>query len=85
MIDILIQTHKLLIIICNVQRLIWKSLPPSVLFSSSQPSLIFIIISFSQLSNNNVTDQEAEKNSDKNKTNIYYTFMISKLQPVCLH
>lgn len=85
MVDILIQTHKLLIIICNVQRLIWKSLPPSVLFSSSQPSLIFIIISFSQLSNNNVTDQEAEKNSDKNKTNIYYTFMISKLQPVCLH
>ena len=85
MVDILIQTHKLLIIICNVQRLIWKSLPPSVLFSSSQPSLIFIIISFSQLSNNNVTDQEAEKNSNKNKTNIYYTFMISKLQPVCLH
>lgn len=85
MVDILIQTHKLLIIICNVQRLIWKSLPPSVLFSSSQPSLIFIIISFSQLSNNNVTDQEAEKNSDKNKTSIYYTFMISKLQPVCLH
>lgn len=85
MVDILIQTHKLLIIICNVQRLIWKSLPPSVLFSSSQPSLIFIIIYFSQLSNNNVTDQEAEKNSDKNKTNIYYTFMISKLQPVCLH
>lgn len=85
MIDILIQTHKLLIIICNVQRLIWKSLPPSVLFSSSQPSLIFIIISFSQLSNNNMTDQEAKKNSDKNKTNIYYTFMISKLQPVCLH
>lgn len=85
MVDILIQTHKLLIIICNVQRLIWKSLPPSVLFSSSQPSIIFINISFSQLSNNNVTDQEAEKNSDKNKTNIYYTFMISKLQPVCLH
>lgn len=85
MVDILIQTHKLLIIICNVQRLIWKSLPPIVLFSSSQPSLIFIIISFSQLSNNNVTEQEAEKNSDKNKTNIYYTFMISKLQPVCLH
>lgn len=85
MVDILIQTHKLLIIICNVQRLIWKSLPPSVLFSSSQPSTIFIIIFFSQLSNNNVTDQEAEKNSDKNKTNIYYTFMISKLQPVCLH